>query len=173
MYWWYMHAVTHISSRSDLKDRITFYAKKKRKNPRDNINSGIESTLNWIEQFNSLTIGATQKACLKILQKIQSTWIDFSVQFNPSVVSDSLWPSGLQHARLPCPSPTPRACSNSCPSDSRWCHPTTSSSVTPFSCLQSFPASGSFPVSQCFSPGDQSIETSASVLPMNIQDWFL
>ena len=68
-----MHAVTHISSRSDLKDRITFYAKKKRKNPRDNINSGIESTLNWIEQFNSLTIGATQKACLKILQKIQST----------------------------------------------------------------------------------------------------
>ena len=65
-----------------------------------------------------------------------------SVQFSCSVVSDSLWPHGLQHARLPCPSPTPRACSNSCPS-SRWCHPTISSSVVPFSsCLQSFPASG-------------------------------
>ena len=65
------------------------------------------------------------------------------VQFSRSVVSDSLWPHGLQHARLPCPSPTPRACSNSCPS-SRWCHPTTSSSAVPSSCLQSFPAIGSF-----------------------------
>ena len=69
-----------------------------------------------------------------------------SVQFSRSVVSDSLWSHGLQHARLPCPSPTPRACSNSCPS-SWWCHPTISSSVVPFSsCLQSFPASGSFSV---------------------------
>ena len=74
-----------------------------------------------------------------------STW--HVVQFSHSVVSDSLWSHGLQHARLPCPSPTPGACSNSCPS-SQWCYPTISSSVIPFSfCLQSFPASGSFPVS--------------------------
>ena len=83
-------------------------------------------------------------------------------------------PHGLQHARLPCPSSTPRVCSNSYPS-SQWCHPTISSSVVPFSsCLQSFPASGSFPRSQSFPSGGQSIRGSASalVLPMNIQDWF-
>ena len=87
---------------------------------------------------------------------------------------DSLRPHGLQHARLPYPSPTPRACWNSCPS-SRWCHPTISSSVVPFSCcLQSFPASGSFQMSQFFASGGQSIRVSASasVLPINIQDWF-
>ena len=84
-----------------------------------------------------------------------------------------VWPQGRQHARLPCPSPTPWACSNSCLS-SRWCHPTISSSVIPFSfCLQSFPASGSFLMSQFFASGGQSIGASASVLPMNIQDWFL
>ena len=90
-----------------------------------------------------------------------------------SVVSDSLQPHGLQNSRLPCPSPTPRACSNSCLL-SWWCHPNISSSVVPFSCLQSFPASGSFPVSQLFARGGQSIgvSASASVLPMNIQDWF-
>ena len=91
-----------------------------------------------------------------------------------SVVSNSLQPHGLMHARLPDPSPTPRAYSDSCPS-SGWCHPTTSSSVVPFSsCLQSFPASGSFPMSQFFASGGQSIgiSASASVLPMNIQDWF-
>ena len=80
----------------------------------------------------------------------------------------------LQHARLPCPSPVPRACSHSC-SSIWWCHPTISSSVIPFSsCLQSFPASGSFPRSQYFPSRGQSIgiSTSASVLPMNIQDWF-
>ena len=91
-----------------------------------------------------------------------------------SVVSDSLRPHGLQQARLPCPSPTPSACSNSCPTSQR-CHPTISSSVVPFSsCLQSSPASGSFPVSQFFTSGGQSIGalTSASVPPMNIQDWF-
>ena len=96
-----------------------------------------------------------------------------SVQSNHSVVSDSLWPHGLQHARLPFPSPTPRACSNSCPS-SRWCHPTVSSSVIPFSsCLQFFPASGSFPASQFFASSGQSVGVSAStsVLPMNTQDW--
>ena len=94
--------------------------------------------------------------------------------FSRSVVSDSLQPHGLQHARLPRPSPAPRACSNSCPL-SRWCHPTISSSVVPFSsCPQSFPASGSFLMSQLFTAGGQSIGTSAStsVLPMNIQGWF-
>ena len=97
-----------------------------------------------------------------------------SVQFSRSVVSNSLRPHGLQHARLPCPSPTPRACSNSCPL-SWWCHPTISSSVVPFSShLQSFPASGSFPVSHLFTSGSQSLGALASawVLPMNIQGWF-
>ena len=96
-----------------------------------------------------------------------------SVQFSLSVVSDYLGPHGLQHARLPCPSSTPRVYPNSCPL-SQWCHQTISSSVIPFSsCLQSFPASGSFQISQLFIPGDQSIGVSAStsVLPMNIQNW--
>ena len=96
-----------------------------------------------------------------------------SVQISCSVMSDSLQPHGLQHARLPCLTPTPGAYSNSCPL-SQWCHPTISSSVIPFSCLQSFPASGSFLVSQFFASGGQStgVSASASVLPMNIQDWF-
>ena len=96
-----------------------------------------------------------------------------SVQFSRSVMSHSLWPHGLQHTRPPCPSPTPGAYSRSCPL-SQWCHPTILSSVIPFSCLQSFPASGSFPISQFFISGGQSIGISAlpSVLPMNIQDWF-
>ena len=86
----------------------------------------------------------------------------YSVQFSHSVTSDSLHPHGLQHARLPCPSPTPEACSYSCLS-SHWCHPTISSSVVPFSsCLQSFPASGFFPMSQFFASGGQSIGVSAS-----------
>ena len=96
------------------------------------------------------------------------------VQFSPSVVSNSLWPHGLQHASPPCPSPTPRVYSNSCPL-SRWCHPTISSSVVPFSsCPQSFPASVSFQMSQLFTWGGQSIGVLAltSVLPMNTQDWF-
>jgi len=89
-------------------------------------------------------------------------------------MSNFLWPHGLQHARLPCPSPTPRACSNSCPSN-WWCHPAISSSVVPFSsCLQSFPASGSFPMSQFLASDGQSNGPSASTsaLQMNIQDWF-
>ena len=97
-----------------------------------------------------------------------------SVQFSSSVMSGSLWPHELQHARLPCPSPTPGACSNSWPL-CQWCHPTISSSVIPFSsCLQAFPASGSFQMSQLFASGDQSIGAlaTASLLPMNIQDWF-
>jgi len=95
-------------------------------------------------------------------------------QFSRSVMSDSLWPHRLHHARLPCPSSTPGAYSNSCPSR-WWCHPTISSSVVPFSsCLQSFPTSGSFPMSLFFASDGQSIwvSASASVLPMNIQDWF-
>ena len=94
------------------------------------------------------------------------------VQFSHSVMSDFLQPHGLQHARLPCPAPTPRACSSSCLS-SLWCHPT--SSTVPFSfCPQSFPASGSFPMSRFFPSGGQSIRasTSASILLINIQDWF-
>jgi len=96
-----------------------------------------------------------------------------SVQFRRSVVSDSLRPHGLQHARPPCPLPTPGVYSNSCPL-SQWCHSTISSSVVPFSsCLQSFPASGSIPSSQFLASGGQSIgvSASASVLPMNTQDW--
>ena len=98
----------------------------------------------------------------------------YSVQFSCSVVSDSLWPRELQHARLLCPSQTPRVYWNSCPSH-WWCHPTISSSVVPFSpCLQSFPVSRFLPVSQYFTSGGQSIGVSAStsVLSMYIQDWF-
>ena len=94
--------------------------------------------------------------------------------FCHSLISSSLQPYGLQHARLPCPSSSPGICLNSCPL-SRWCHPNISSSVVPFSsCPQSFPASGSFRVSQLFVSGGQSIGASAStsVLPMNIQVWF-
>ena len=95
-------------------------------------------------------------------------------QFSRSVVSSSLWPHGLQHTRPPCLSPTPRVYSNSS-ALSRWCHTTISSFVVPFfSCLQSFPASGSLQMSQFFTSGGQSIgvSTSASVLPINIQHWF-
>ena len=95
------------------------------------------------------------------------------VQFSCSVVSNSLRPHGLQHARPPCLSPTPRVYSNSCPL-SQWYHPTMSSSVIPFStCAQSFPASGSFQMSQLFASGGQSngVSASTSVLPINTQDW--
>ena len=98
----------------------------------------------------------------------------WAFQFSLSVMSDSLGPHGLQHTRLPCPSSPLGAYSNSCRS-SRWCHPTISSSVVPFfSCLPSFPASGSFTMRQFFTSGGQSFEVSASasVLPVNIQDWF-
>ena len=107
--------------------------------------------------------GLDEERSLRSLRKVQ-----FS-----SVVSNSLRPHGLQRAKLPCPSPNPRACSNSCPSN-QWCHPAISSSVVPFSYLQSFPASGSFQMSQLFTSGGQSIgvSASASVLPMTIQGWF-
>ena len=117
----------------------------------------------------------------EILQARLVEWVAFplfsslsSVQFSCSVVSDSLWPHGMQHDRPPCPSPTPGVHSNSCPLR-QWCHPTISSSVVPFSsCLQSFPASESYQMSQFFASGGLSIRVSASasVLPMNIQDWF-
>ena len=93
------------------------------------------------------------------------------LQFS-SVVSYFLRPHGLLHTRLPSPSPTPEVCSNSCPS-SWWCHPTVSSSVIPFSCLQSLSASGFFPMSRLFASGGQSTGASASVLPINIKGWFL
>ena len=103
-------------------------------------------------------------------------WIVYpSVQFSLSVVSDSLWCHESQRARPPCPSPTPGVHPNSCLS-SRWCHPAISSSVIPFSsCPQSLPASGSFPMSQHFTWGGQSIgvSASASILPMNTQGWSL
>ena len=101
-------------------------------------------------------------------------WRGSSVQFSHSVVSDSLRTHGLQYLRPPCPLPTPRVYSNSCPL-SGWCYPTISSSFIPFFChLQSFPASGSFQMSQFSTSGGQTIgvSASASVLPMNIQDWF-
>ena len=110
----------------------------------------------------------------KYFKMNMSKIISIIVRFSRSVVSDSLWPHGLHHIRLPCPSPTPRIYSNSCPS-SQWCHPTISSSVVLFSSrLQSFSASGSFLMSQFFASGGQRIGVSASTsfLPMNIQDWF-
>ena len=101
-------------------------------------------------------------------------YLPSSVQFSRSVMSDCLQPQELHHARPPCPSPTPRVHSNSCPL-SRWCHPAISSSAVPFSsCPQSLPAWGSFQINQLFATGGQSIGSSAlaSVHPMNIQDWF-
>ena len=123
----------------------------------------------WIDLKGHLVL--KQSAIDLISRKSETTW---SVQFSRSVVSNSLRPHWLQHNRLRCPSWTPWACSNSCPL-SWWHHPTISSSVIPFSsCLQSFPKSGSFPMTQFFASGDQSIgvPASTSVLPMNIQDWF-
>ena len=112
---------------------------------------------------------------LLLNEKVTFIYILFSsVQFSRSVMSDCLWPHESQHARPPCPSPTPGVHRDSCPSN-QWCHPAISSSVIPFSsCPQSLPASGSFQMSQLFASGGQSIGASASawVLPMNIQDWF-
>jgi len=112
--------------------------------------------------------------CWSVSDKKECYFQTFSsVQFSRSVVSDSLWPHELQHARPPCPSPTPGVHSNSRPS-SQWCHPAISSSVVPFSsCPQSLPASESFPMSQLFVSGGQStgVSASASFLPKNTQDW--
>ena len=103
---------------------------------------------------------------------LQTLWSLKSVQFIYSVASYCLWPHGWQHAGLSCPSPSPRVCSNSCPLN-QWCHPTVSSSVIPFSsCLQSFPASGSFLSPFTLVGQSFGASASASVLPMTIQDWF-
>ena len=123
---------------------------------------------------SSLTRDQTKALALGV-QGLSHQTTRLLLLFSRSVVSSCLWPYGLQHARLPCPSPTPEACSNSCPL-SQWCHPNISSSVIPFSsCLQSFPASGSFPMSCPFASGGQSIGASASALAllMYIQDWYL
>ena len=127
----------------------------------------------WTEEPGRLQFIGSQKSQtrLKGLSTHVHTWFntpDYSVQFSHSIMSNSLWSHGQQHTRLPCPSPTPGACSNSCPS-SRWCHPTISSSVVPFSsCLQSFLASESFPKSQFFTSGGQTIWSfSFSISPYN------
>ena len=116
--------------------------------------------------------GALVRSCQGYLDSmIELQWKE-RLQFSHSVMSDSLQPHRLQHGRLPCPSPTPWACSNWCPS-SWWCHPSISFSVIPLpSHLQPFPALGSFPMSQFFASSGWSIGASASVLPMSIQDWF-
>ena len=144
---------------------------------RANINKGKikvkDKGKNWGKRFTE-----KNKYMWRIIDVLNLFWAfwpprHFS-QFSHSVVSDSLWPYGLQHIRLPCPSPTHGAYSNSCPSLQRG-HPNTSSSVVPFSFrLQSFPASGFFQMSKFFTLGGQSIgvSASASVLPMNIQNWF-
>ena len=116
----------------------------------------------WVEQMKGI-----KRYTLSVITKM------YLLLFSRSVVSNSLWPQALQHTRLPCPSPSPRASSNSC-SLSLWCHPTILSSIVPFSsCPQFSPASGSFPVSRLFASGGQNIgaSASASVLLMNIQDW--
>ena len=121
--------------------------------------------------FHSACRGEKRTRMMGKVRTSGASWC--SVQFSCSIVSDSLWPHGLQHARPPCPSPTPGVCSNSCPL-CWWCHLTISSSVVPLSShLQSFPASGSFQMSQLFALGGQSIGVSAStsVLQMSTQDW--
>ena len=132
---------------------------------------------NWIQQYFKRIIYHEQVGFIPGTQGFFSIHKSASVillLFSPSVVSDSLPPHRLQHTRLPCPSPSPRVCSNSCPLRS-WSYPTISVSVIPFfSCSQSFPASRSFPLRQLFASGGQNIgvSTSASVLSMNIQGWF-
>ena len=126
---------------------------------------GSESIIKTCKH-TSYSVNQTHESKINFAQ-----WQDF--QFSHSAVSDSLRPRESQHARPPCPSPTPGVYRNPCPL-SRWCHPTISSSVVPFSsCPQSLPASGSFQMSQLFTSGGQStgVSASTSVLPMNIQDW--
>ena len=127
----------------------------------------LPRTWSWTSRFQLF------KKSVSVFHFLQVTLcvVFCSVQFSCPVMSDSLRPHRLQYPRLLYPSPIPGACSNSCPS-SWWCHPIISSSVIPFSWLQSFPASGSFLMSQFFTSGGQSIGASASVLPVNIQDWF-
>ena len=135
-------------------------------------NSSSELILSQI--FFSSHYSDSETKDIFVIERPSHDLTQFSSVQSLSRVQNSFQHHGLKHARLPCSTSTPRACSNSCPS-SWWCHPAISSSVVPFSsCLQSFPASGSFPVSQFFTSGGQSIGVlaSASVLPMNIQGWF-
>ena len=150
---------------------------RKRENIRITPNLGLEQLEEWSCFSLSEWLNEVQN---RRVSNWKHTWKDLKIEGDPlwlnyiqfSSVIQSCPTHRLQHARLPCPSPTPGACSNSCPS-SRWCHPNISSSVVPFSsCLQSFPASGSFLMSWLFASGGQSIGDSASVLTMNIQDWF-
>ena len=144
----------HGTSQAKIPERVAISFSRRSFRPRD------WTHVSWIGR-QILYHWATWEALMYIFSSIAQS-------------CPTLQPHGLQPARLPCPSPTPRACSSSRPL-SQWCHPTISSSVAPFSsCLQSFPASGSFPMSQVFASGGQSIgaSASASVLPMNIQDWF-
>ena len=137
------------------------------------------SFFSWVSLRYTQSIHVNKLVCfsfvnLSVITEVSARTQKSSVKFRCSVMSDSLQPHGLQHTRPPCPSPTPGVYSNSCPL-SWWCHPTISSSVIPFSsCPQSFPASGSFPISQLFASGGQNIgvSASASILPVNIQDWF-
>ena len=132
----------------------------------------VDSWLLWSRKWSPATLKEWARDSGRV-SGTKSGTRDSVSQFSHSVMSDSLWPHGLQHARPLCPSPTPGVYSNLCPL-SQWCHPTISSSFIPFSShLLSFPAPGSFPVSQFFASGGQSIgvSASASVLPMNVQDW--
>ena len=138
---------------------------------------GVAKSRTWLSNWTELMWSLDRLNFgwyLEICSSIYFSSANFpSLLYSHTVVSNSLWLRGLQHTRLPCALPTPGACSNSCLSN-QWCHPTISSSIILFSCLQSFPASGSFPMSQFFTSGGQSIgaSASASVLPVNIQDWF-
>ena len=128
--------------------------------------------MSWLHYLDLFAVAAVPTCCLDAAPLLTLILSLFLVQFSRSVMSNSLWPHGLQHARPPCPSPTPGDCSNSCPL-SWWCHSTILASIIPFSSrLQSLPASGSFPISQFFTSGGQStgVSGSASVLPM--KDWF-
>ena len=152
----------------EIPDHLTCLLRKLYAGQEATVKTG-HGTTDWFQIGNKVCQGCILSPCLFNL------YAEFSSdQFSSSVVSHSLWPHELQRTRPPCPSPTPGVHPNPC-SSSRWCHPTISSSVSPFSsCPQSLPASGSFQVSQLSSSGGQSIGVSAStsVIPMNTQDWF-
>ena len=149
------------------------YLWKKQKHKFENIHAPKCSWQHYLQMPRHGSKVSINRWMHKKMWSILYITMEYSVQFSCSVMSNSLRPHELQYARPPCPSPTPGVYPNSCPL-SRWCHPTISSSVIPFSsCPQSLPASGSFPISQLFAWGGQSIgaSASASVLPMNTQNW--
>ena len=149
------------------------YLWKKQKHKFENIHAPKCSWQHYLQMPRHESKVSTTDERIKKMWSILYITMEYSVQFSCSVMSNSLRPHELQHTRPPCPSPTPGVYPNSCPL-SRWYHPAISSSVIPFSsCPQSLPASGSFPMSQLFAWSGQSIgvSASASVLPMNTQDW--